>query len=91
MIVSPVGPTGPTSGMDIALQPYRRFARQALDQPADALADGRLLQRAVGDAEVAALGHAERGAGNDGDLVLADQPLGERPADPASVFTRSRQ
>src|SRR3954465_3426852 len=33
----------------------------AADEPPDALGDGRLLQRAVGDTEVAAVRHPERG------------------------------
>ena len=49
---------------------------EAFDQPADPLGDRRLLQRAVGDAEVAAVGHPERRTRDDRDLVLANQPLG---------------
>ena len=48
-------------------------------------------ERAVRDAEVAAVGQAERGPGNDGDLVFADQPLGDAHADRRSVFTRRQQ
>src|SRR3954462_11754374 len=48
---------------------------QAADEPPDAFGDGRLLQRAVGDTEVAAVRHPERGTRDHRDLVLANQPL----------------
>src|SRR5215813_1142387 len=58
--------------------PDSKNGAQPLDEPPDAFGDGRLLQRAVGDAEVAAVLHAERRAGNHRHFVLANQPLGER-------------
>ena len=50
---------------------------QAADEAPDSFRDRRLFERAVGDAEVAAVGQAERGPGNDRDPVFPDQPLGD--------------
>src|SRR5262245_18487492 len=50
---------------------------EPLDQPADPFGDGVLLQRSVGHTEVAALVHAERGSGNDGDFEFTDETFGE--------------
>src|SRR5262245_3634876 len=52
-----------------------KYLPTSADQPADSLRHRFLLERAVGDAEVAAVGQAERGAGNHGDAMLANQPL----------------
>src|SRR3954462_6256669 len=48
---------------------------QACNEPPDAFGDGRLLQRAGGDTEGAAVRHPERGTRDHRDLVLANQPL----------------
>src|SRR6185295_1706603 len=73
------------SRRSIAVILVRRFCEltladdraQAGDETADPLGDRGLLQGAVGDAEVAAVGDAERRSGNHGDLVLANQALGD--------------
>src|SRR4026207_2391165 len=51
---------------------------QSLDQPPDPLFDGCLLKRAVCDPELAAVRHAEGGAGTHRNAVLSDQALVER-------------
>src|SRR5499427_9844792 len=54
-----------------------QYSAKTVHQPADPLRYRLLLQRAVRDAEVAAVGEAKCDAGNHRDAVLANQPLGK--------------
>src|SRR5688500_17850845 len=51
---------------------------QASDKAADAFLGSIPLERAVGNAQIAAAVRAEGRSGDDGDAVLADQALDER-------------
>src|ERR1035437_8249 len=68
---------GGTSGI-LTYSAVPELHAQTVDETSDAFGDGLALQRTVRDTKVAAVGHAERRPGDDGDAVLADQPLAER-------------